>query len=149
MLQLYTAAEVADILRLNHQVVQRKLQAGQIPAYRIGREWRVSREQLQSWLDAHSNQREEQPEQRWFNADGTLKAIPAQRSKREAVYDRIVASFDPSRTYQESEVNEILRGFHDDVATLRRELVITKRFTRTRAGVYKRSSRPRPALRRG
>ena len=28
---LYTASEVAELLRLNHQVVQRKLQAGDIP----------------------------------------------------------------------------------------------------------------------
>jgi excisionase family DNA binding protein len=55
--QFYTSAEVADLLRMNHQVVQRKLQAGEIPAYRIGREWRVERAQLMEWLESHSNRR--------------------------------------------------------------------------------------------
>ena len=54
---LYTAGEVAELLRLNHQVVQRKLQAGDIPGYRIGREWRVEQSQLMDWLEKHSNQR--------------------------------------------------------------------------------------------
>ena len=55
---LYTAGEVADLLRLNHQVVQRKLQAGEIPGYRIGREWRVEHSQLR-WSGSRStpNQR--------------------------------------------------------------------------------------------
>ena len=52
---LYTAGEVAELLRLNHQVVQRKLQAGDIPGYRIGREWRVEHSQLLGWLEKHSN----------------------------------------------------------------------------------------------
>ena len=56
-LVLYTAGEVAELLRLNHQVVQRKLQAGEIPGYRIGREWRVEQSQLMEWLAKHSNQR--------------------------------------------------------------------------------------------
>jgi excisionase family DNA binding protein len=51
---LYTASEVAELLRLNHQVVQRKLQAGDIPGYRIGRDWRVEQSQLMDWLEKHS-----------------------------------------------------------------------------------------------
>lgn len=147
-LELYTAAEVAEVLRLNLQVVQRKLQAGEIPAYRIGREWRIEKEQLVAWLEERSNQRSRAPEERFFRADGSLRAIPAQRSKREAVYERIAAAFEPSRTYPEAEVNEVLRRFHEDVATLRRELVVTKRLVRTKDGIYKRSHVPEPALRR-
>lgn len=56
-LVLYTPAEVAEILRMNLQVVQRKLQAGEIPAYRIGRGWRIERSQLMRWLEERSNQR--------------------------------------------------------------------------------------------
>ncbi|MHB8450041.1 MAG: DUF2087 domain-containing protein, partial [Mycobacteriales bacterium] len=48
--------------------------------------------------------------------------------------------FDPGRTYREEEVNVVLRQFHDDVASLRREMVAEKLFVRTRAGVYKRAS---------
>jgi excisionase family DNA binding protein len=146
--ELYTAAEVAGILRMNLQVIQRKLQAGEIPAYRIGREWRIERAQLMSWLEQRSNQRPRATPDRFFEPDGRLRALPAQRSKREGIYDRIVAAFEPDRTYKETELNAILRRFHDDVATIRRELIATKRLIRTTRGVYKRSTPAAPVLRR-
>jgi excisionase family DNA binding protein len=149
---LYTAIEVAELLRLNLQVVQRKLQAGAIPGYRMGREWRVDREQLLTWLDRQSNQRAQKPaariEETFLTEDGRLRAIPAQRSKRDVILDRVAASFDPARTYTEREVSAIIRPFHDDVATIRRELVAAKKLVRTKNGIYKRTTAgPKPALR--
>jgi excisionase family DNA binding protein len=135
-LTLYTSAEVAEILRLNPQVVQRKLQAGEIPGYRIGREWRVERAQLLVWLEQHSNQRD--PLDVRFGPDGRLLAIPTKKAPRHAVLERIAASLPPDRTWTEVELNVELRRFHDDVATLRREMVGQKLLVRTRDGVYKR-----------
>jgi excisionase family DNA binding protein len=152
-LTFYTSAEVAQLLRLHPQVVQRKLQAGAIPGYRIGREWRVEREQLIAWLEQHSNQRARTPEMRvvenFFTADGRLRAIPAQRSKRNVVLERLAAEFEAARTYSEREVNAILRRFHDDAATIRRELIATKKLVRTKNGVYKRAATTEPVPRRG
>lgn len=142
----YTAAEVADLLRLNHQVVQRKLQAGEIPGYRLGREWRVEKGQLHAWLEAHSNQRHRAPGDAWFGPDGKLTSLPAARGKRDAVLARIAEAFVPNTTYTEREVNTVLRRFHDDVATIRRELISTKLLVRTPAGIYKRTGPRIPAL---
>lgn len=136
---LYTAAEVADLLRLNHQVVQRKLQAGEIPGYRIGREWRVERGNLLAWLERHSNQRDRLEDH--FDDDGRLRALPSKRSERRRVLERIARTFPPDRTWQEVELSRELRRFHDDVAALRRELVAERLFTRTPQGVYKRTVR--------
>jgi excisionase family DNA binding protein len=141
-IHLYTAAEVADLLRLNPQVVQRKLQAGEIPGYRIGREWRVDRDQLRTWLESRSNQRNETDN--WFTPAGRLKRLPAQRAKRDKVLRRIVQAVQPNRTYPERELNVVLRAFHDDVAAIRRELVATKLLVRTTNGIYKRTG-PREA----
>jgi predicted transcriptional regulator len=55
--------------------------------------------------------------------DGKLKTIPAQRKKLEAVLQHIVQDFEPGRRYSEAQVNAILSAYHDDAATLRRELV--------------------------
>jgi predicted transcriptional regulator len=55
--------------------------------------------------------------------DGSLKTIPAQRKKLEAVLRYVVKSFKVGRRYSEKQVNEILSGFHEDTASLRRELV--------------------------
>src|SRR5438067_3999782 len=136
-IHLYTAAEAADVLRLNPQVVQRKLQAGEIPGYRIGREWRVDRDQLRAWLESRSNTRDETDN--WFTADGRLKRLPAQRAKREKVLQRLARAIERDRVYREAELNKVLRQFHDDVASIRRELVAAKLLIRSTDGVYKRT----------
>lgn len=55
--------------------------------------------------------------------DGSLKTIPAQRKKLEAILGYVVKAFEPDVRYSEQRVNEILTRFHEDIATLRRELV--------------------------
>ncbi len=58
--------------------------------------------------------------------DGRLKVIPAQRKKREVVLRHILNSFDSDVRYTEHQVNEILARFHEDTATLRREMIVYK-----------------------
>jgi len=59
----------------------------------------------------------------FLHPDGSLKTIPAQRKKLEAVLRHVVKAFEPGMRYSEKQVNEILSRFHKDTATLRRELV--------------------------
>jgi len=58
-----------------------------------------------------------------FFIGGRLKELPAQRKRRVIVLQHLTNRFDAGRTYKESEINDLLRPAHDDVATLRRELV--------------------------
>ena len=51
------------------------------------------------------------------------------------VLDHLAQDFEPGRTYPEAEVNEILGGFHDDHAALRRYLV-DEAFLAREGGVY-------------
>jgi biotin operon repressor len=55
--------------------------------------------------------------------DGRLKIIPAQRKKLEAILRHIAKVFEPGKRYSEKRTNEILARFHEDTASLRRELV--------------------------
>ena len=55
--------------------------------------------------------------------DGSLKTLPAQRKKLEAVLRHVLAAFELGRRYSEPQVNRILARFHEDTASLRRELV--------------------------
>jgi DNA-binding HxlR family transcriptional regulator len=55
--------------------------------------------------------------------DGRLKTIPAQRKKLEAILRHVVKAFEPGVRYSEKQVNETLSRFHEDTASLRRELV--------------------------
>ena len=54
---------------------------------------------------------------------GSLKTIPAQRKKLEAVLRYVVKAFEVNKRYSEKKVNEILSQYHEDTASLRRELV--------------------------
>ena len=55
--------------------------------------------------------------------DGRLKTIPSQRKKLEAILRYVVKAFEPGVRYSEKQVNEMLSRFHEDVASLRRELI--------------------------
>ena len=69
--------------------------------------------------------------------DGSkLRQIPASRKKRVIVLRHLLERFIPGRSYPETEVNELLREAHDDVATLRRELVDYGFMVRDR-GIYR------------
>lgn len=58
-----------------------------------------------------------------FMPGGRLVQMPAKRSRRLVVLDRVARSFEPGRRYPEAEVNAVLRTFYDDYAALRRYLV--------------------------
>ena len=55
--------------------------------------------------------------------NGSLKEIPAQRKKLEAILRHVMLAFEPGKHYSEKQVNLILARFHEDTASLRRELV--------------------------
>jgi predicted transcriptional regulator len=66
--------------------------------------------------------------------DGSLKTIPAQRKKLDAVLRHVVQAFEVNKKYSEKKVNEILAKYHEDTATLRRELVGAKLMKREGGG---------------
>lgn len=59
---------------------------------------------------------------RFFRGE-RLVELPAQRSKRLVVLERLALEFEPGERYAEADVNARLAAFHDDVAALRRALV--------------------------
>jgi excisionase family DNA binding protein len=136
-LTFYTSAEIADILKMNPQVIARKLQSGEIEGYKLGKDWRVSKDQLLRYLDRHSNQKSAKtPEAKLveiFFEDGKLKSIPAARSKRLHILKHLVSKLDARKVYTETEINNFLRPFHSDICTLRRELIINKLMVRNGA----------------
>lgn len=72
----------------------------------------------------------------FFDGD-RLKQIPAQFKKRLVVLRRLRDAFERERVYSEPQVNELLSRFHEDFATLRRELVETRLLVR-HSGEYAR-----------
>lgn len=66
--------------------------------------------------------------------DGKLKTIPSQRKKLEAILRFVVKEFMPGERYSEQEVNQILVKFHQDTASLRRELIVEGLLERSSGG---------------
>lgn len=49
--ELLTVAEVADLLRVSTMTVYRLIRSGELPAVRVGRNYRVRRRDLDSYLE--------------------------------------------------------------------------------------------------
>jgi hypothetical protein len=84
---------------------------------------------------------EEEAVLRSYFRGGRLREIPARRSKRRIVLTRLALEFEPGVKYPERRVNEVLKRFHADYASLRRHLVDEDFLSRER-GQYWRSGGP-------
>jgi excisionase family DNA binding protein len=139
-LTLFTSAEIADILKMHPQVIARKLQAGEIEGFKLGKDWRVSKVQLLRFLEGRSNQKTAKTPAdkiiQTFFEDGKLKALPVARSKRIHVLKHLVSMLDAGRVYTEVEINNFLRPIHADISTIRREFIMNKLMVRN-SGKYK------------
>ena len=66
---------------------------------------------------------------------GRLKSIPAQRKKQRICLEEIAKSFQEGQRYDEKEVNEIIKGFHEDFCTIRRDM-ICEHIMQREGGIY-------------
>ena len=72
----------------------------------------------------------------FLTPEGRLKAFPAQQKKYLIILEgHILKAFEYDRRYTEKEVNEILKRFHEDYASIRRDMIIFKYMTREN-GIY-------------
>ncbi len=129
------------IERLRRAGLVRELREGRERVYGLNRGalTRLAREQLrQAEVEVETDA--ERVLRDFFDGE-RLRAIPAQRKKRVVVLRELLRRFEPGREYTEREVNDALRVAHEDVATLRRELVMYG-FMEREGGVYRVAERP-------
>ncbi|MDP4097435.1 metalloregulator ArsR/SmtB family transcription factor [Paenibacillus sp. P96] len=60
----------------------------------------------------------------FFAKDGRLRQMPAQYKKKLIVLQHLAEQLEPGRKYSERELNEWIKTYYDDFATLRRELIM-------------------------
>jgi len=72
----------------------------------------------------------------FLDEEGRLTALPGKKTKRLVALNYLASKFDPSKTYNEVEVNELLKEWHTfgDWALLRRELYIARFINRNTSG---------------
>ena len=51
---LLTTGELADFLRVNRSTICRLAGRGELPAFRIGSDWRFSRQRIEAWLKSRN-----------------------------------------------------------------------------------------------
>jgi len=71
-----------------------------------------------------------------FFSDGVCDQLPVQKKKRIIVLEEIAKAFESKKQYTENEVDKILKPYHHDHCTLRRDLVDYGFLSRNN-GVYK------------
>jgi hypothetical protein len=71
----------------------------------------------------------------FFTSDGKLKNIPAQRKKKLMVFEHLLNGLKMGKKYEEKELNEYIKQFHEDYATIRREFIINHYMYREN-GIY-------------
>ncbi len=54
--QMMTVDEVADYLKLHPLTVRKLARTGEIPMFKVGRQWRVKRTLLDKWIDEQTRQ---------------------------------------------------------------------------------------------
>jgi len=60
----------------------------------------------------------------FFSKDGRLRQIPAQYKKKLIALQFMVEKLEPGVVYSEKEINEFIKQFHEDFATIRREFIM-------------------------
>lgn len=58
-LKLLTLAEAAAILQVSKRTLFRMIQQKQVPAFKIGGQWRIRESQFKKWLDLAASQHHE------------------------------------------------------------------------------------------
>jgi biotin operon repressor len=87
-----------------------------------------------SWIDALPLDEEDRKVLHDYIVNRRLKEIPAKRKKLMPVLRWLALEFKPDMTYTEKQVNDILKQFHEDYASLRRELIDYGFLRRERGG---------------
>jgi len=71
----------------------------------------------------------------FYAKDGRLRQIPAQYKKKLIVLEHMAEQLEFGRKYSEKEINEFIKQYHDDFATIRREFIMHQ-FMYREEGVY-------------
>jgi hypothetical protein len=60
----------------------------------------------------------------FLSSEGKLKSLPVQLKKKLIVLEHLVSQLEKGRQYSEKEINDFIKNFHEDFATVRREFIM-------------------------
>lgn len=95
-----------------------------------------SQSNLADLVDETAGDAGDQKVLRAFVKDGRLRDIPVSRKKQRVVLKWLVQQLEPERRYHELELNQLLKRYYPDHASLRRYLVDEKFMARDSGNIY-------------
>ncbi|WP_407642413.1 helix-turn-helix domain-containing protein [Caballeronia arvi] len=82
--EILTIPEVAALLRVAEKTVYTLAQRGEIPAFKVGGQWRFSRSAIQAWIDSHNRtpQGSDKPDASSTSSEGAPSAMKRAKTQR-------------------------------------------------------------------
>ena len=139
--EFFTTTELAKKLKMNVQVITRKVQSGEISAYKIGKDWRIPEQSVFEWLEKNSNKN--------GNGKGRPKLIleSGKESKptgiirrspdRKYMLEYILAQFEPGRSYTKDETVRIINRYNEDYNTVLQDFISEKMLKKSSDGYHR------------
>lgn len=132
--EFFTTTELAEKLKMNVQVITRKVQAGEITAFKIGKDWRIPEQSVFEWLQQRSNRNggtaatsPRRAVRLKRTPENNAEAVPpSRRIKRKYLLEYILAQFEPNRLYEEQEVNRLISRYNEDPLAVRSDFLEEK-----------------------
>ncbi len=123
--EFFTTAELAQKLKMNVQVITRKVQAGEIFAYKLGKDWRIPESSVFQWLENNSNTNNGKPKKKTGARKPSRESDPPppQANKRKYLLEYILAQFEANRDYSEEDVNRIISRHDANFDGVRKEFL--------------------------
>lgn len=78
--------------------------------------------EMEEMLEMHNEK--QKVIENFITKEGKLKNIPAQRKKKLFIFEHIASGLKMGKKYPEKELNEYMKKFHEDYATIRREFIV-------------------------
>jgi len=132
-MEFFTTTELAKKLKMNVQVVTRKVQSGEITAYKIGKDWRIPELSVFEWLEQNSNNNGHH-EHRKDAMKSHKSARREKRTTRRYLLEYILAQFEPNKLYSAEEIKQTISRYNEDYSSILRELVSEKMLERVNGG---------------
>ncbi|TYS46360.1 DUF2087 domain-containing protein [Bacillus infantis] len=89
--------------------------------------------EMEKMLEMHNEK--QKVIENFITKEGKLKNIPAQRKKKLFIFEHMASGLKMGKKYSEQELNEYIKKFHEDYATIRREFIINH-FMYRENGIY-------------
>jgi excisionase family DNA binding protein len=131
--EFFTTAELAEKLKMNVQVITRKVQSGEIQGYKIGKDWRIPEQSVYDWLQTLAQtklRRRRTP---------TEAIQPPEQFDRKHLLEYILAQFEPNQEYSEAEVDRVIRRYANETDQIRRAILTRNMMERVDTGYRRRA----------